>query len=263
MTLVFARRGAADLAPANSLAAIEQALRSGVDGVEVEVRLSRDAELVVIRDAHVSMASGARGLVNGSDTPGERVALVEDLTLAELKTLDIGGGRDGFSGTRIPTLAEVVDLLAGSDAHLVIDVKEDPQHNAGASPAAIAVAELVRKRHLHDRVTLTSTNHVSMAAISVAHPQLQVGLRHLVVMEESTEYAAGLGARSLHPISVGAAVGDVGGDNRTAMVCASTLVAAFWPVSEEEQLDQLFALGVDAVVTDSYQSALDRRGASE
>ncbi|GHD79425.1 glycerophosphoryl diester phosphodiesterase [Salinibacterium amurskyense] len=263
MTLVFARRGAADVAPENSLVAIEHALRDGVDGIEVEARLSRDAELVVIRDASVSVSSVAHdGAAKANDGAVEQRVLVEQLTLAELKTVDIGGRHDGCGGTRIPTLAEVFDLLAGSDAHLVVDIKEDPQHREGASPAAIAVAELVRKRDLHDRVTLTSTNHISMAAISVAHPKLQVGLRHLVVMEESAQYAAELGAGSLHPVSVGAAVGDVNDEERSVMVCASTLVAAFWPVSEEDQLDQLFELGVDAVVTDSYQSALTRRGAS-
>ncbi|MBH0109498.1 hypothetical protein I6E81_04910 [Salinibacterium sp. NG22] len=250
MTLVFARRGAADVAPENSLAAIEQSLRRGADGVEIDVRLSRDAELVALRGASVLY-------------DGQPKALVEELTLAELKTVDIGVGREGFAGTRIPTLAEVVELLAGSDAHLILDVKEDPQHSEGASPAAVAVAELVHKRRMHERVTITSTNHVSMAALAVAHPSLKIGLRHLVVMEEAASYAAAVGAIALHPIAVGAATGDVHGAQALGMmVCASTLVAEFWPVTEEEQLDQLFALGVDAVVTDSYQSALNRRGVS-
>ena len=162
MTLIIARRGAADVAPANSLAAIEQGIERGADGVEVEVRLSRDAELVVIREARMPFV-------------GPVPVPVEDLTLAELKTIDIGAEQQGFRGTRISTMAEIVDLLAGSEARLVIDVKEDPLHSEGATPTAIAVAELVRACQLHERATITSTNHSSMAALAIAHPQLQIG----------------------------------------------------------------------------------------
>ncbi len=249
MTLIIARRGAADVAPANSLAAIEQGIERGADGVEVEVRLSRDAELVVIREARMPFV-------------GPVLVPVDDLTLAELKTIDIGAEQQGFRGTRISTMAEIVDLLAGSEARLVIDVKEDPLHSEGATPTAIAVAELVRACQLHERATITSTNHSSMAALAIAHPQLQIGLRHLVAMEAAAGYAVKHGARSLHPIGVGAATADVSaaGEQNVAII-ASTLVAEFWPISEEEQLNQLFALGVDAVVTDSSGLALAQRKA--
>jgi len=92
--LVVAHRGAAMRLPENTLAAFDEALALGADGVECDVRLSADGVPVVVHDTTVDRTTDGSGPVAA-------------LSLAELKLLDAG------SGERVPTLAETIDLCRG------------------------------------------------------------------------------------------------------------------------------------------------------
>lgn len=103
MTLIYAHRGASGPYPENTLLAFERALRLGVAGIELDLRGSADGVPVVIHDAELSRTTDGQGLV--AETP-----------LAALRLLDAG------QGERIPTLAEVLDLV-GDAVHLDLEVK--------------------------------------------------------------------------------------------------------------------------------------------
>lgn len=109
---VVAHRGAHDLAPENSIAAIQRAIDLKCDFVEVDVRTSKDGKLVIIHDARVDAytADGSTGIV-------------AEMTLAELQEVDIGT-RIGpsWSNQRIPTLEEVVRLCKGKIG-IYLDIK--------------------------------------------------------------------------------------------------------------------------------------------
>ena len=60
-TLVFAHRGFGDLAPDNSLYAVERAIAAGMDGVDVDGQFTRDSELVIFHDLSVDRLTSARG----------------------------------------------------------------------------------------------------------------------------------------------------------------------------------------------------------
>jgi glycerophosphoryl diester phosphodiesterase len=87
-------RGASALAPENTLRAIELAIDFGLDLVEVDVYLSRDAELVVIHDEDLRRVA-------------RRPESVADLTTAELARVDLGHDQG------VPSLADVLDLAQG------------------------------------------------------------------------------------------------------------------------------------------------------
>ena len=94
-TLVFGHRGAKAYAPMNTIPSFELALAQGADGIELDVRLTRDGELVLMHDDSVDATTNGSG----------RVA---DLTLAEIQSLDAGAWfGEAFRGTRAPTLDEV------------------------------------------------------------------------------------------------------------------------------------------------------------
>ena len=97
---VLAHRGLCLVAPENTLAAFHQALDAGY-GFELDVYASKDGVPVVIHDPTVDRTTNGSGKV-------------ESMTLAELKQLDAGSGFDAkFAGQRIPTLDEVLALVAG------------------------------------------------------------------------------------------------------------------------------------------------------
>lgn len=100
-----------DPAPPNSLAAIEQAIVNGADVVEIDVHLTSDDELVIIHDATVDAATNGTGNVR-------------DMTLAELKALELDAGSWTGPVQRIPTLGEVLDLARGRIG-VLIETKTD------------------------------------------------------------------------------------------------------------------------------------------
>ncbi len=94
---VIGHRGAAAYAPENTLVSFMKAREMGADWFELDVRLSKDGEVVVMHDDTVDRTTNGHGYVR-------------DLTLHELKQLDAGAWKgEEFAGERIPTLAQCLD----------------------------------------------------------------------------------------------------------------------------------------------------------
>ncbi len=99
--IVFGHRGTTLQAPENTLPAFLWAMDHGADGIELDVKRTRDGVLVALHDR-----TTGRTTDDADDRP------VAELTLAELRELDAGiGFGDDFAGTRIPTLDEVFDAV--------------------------------------------------------------------------------------------------------------------------------------------------------
>jgi glycerophosphoryl diester phosphodiesterase len=105
MALVISHRGAGALAPENTLEGIRAAALCKADYVEVDVRLSRDGELVLMHDESVDRTTNGKGLV-------------EELDLKELKALRA-------HGQEIPTLGEALILAKELELGLVVEMKEE------------------------------------------------------------------------------------------------------------------------------------------
>ena len=104
--VLIAHRGAVGPGqPENTLAAIRQAIASGAEAIEIDLRGTKDGEIVVIHDATVDRTTNGSGAV-------------ADQTLAELRQLDAGRGE------RIPTYQEVLQLVSGTGIALLLDIKK-------------------------------------------------------------------------------------------------------------------------------------------
>ncbi len=109
--LVIAHRGFSAKYPENTLRSIREALKLPVDGVEVDVRRSRDGVLVLMHDEAVERTTNGRGLVGR-------------LSWAELRSLDAGAWMgEEFAGEPVPRLEEALSEVAGR-AVLHIEIKE-------------------------------------------------------------------------------------------------------------------------------------------
>ncbi len=106
---IIAHRGASYFEPENTLRAYKRAIEMGADFVELDVRLSKDGELIIMHDADVSRTTSGKGLV-------------KDLTMEELKDLDAG------KGEKVPTLEEVLGLVKNK-CGLVVEIKEPGTQN--------------------------------------------------------------------------------------------------------------------------------------
>ena len=91
-TKVWAHRGASGYAPENTLEAFEQAAKQKADGVELDVQLSKDGELVVIHDEIIDRVTDGKGKV-------------KDYTVRELKSFKANQTHPEYANSVIPTLA--------------------------------------------------------------------------------------------------------------------------------------------------------------
>jgi glycerophosphoryl diester phosphodiesterase len=156
--LVFAHRGGAKLAPENTLAAFDNALAHGADGLEIDVHLAADGVPVVIHDATL-------------DRTTDRTGPVGALTAAALAEVDAGyrfGPDAGYPfrnrACGIPTLDAVLSRYP--TARLIVEIKDStPQ-------AGRAVAVLVQARTAIDRVCVGSFHPAVVEAVRSADPAI-------------------------------------------------------------------------------------------
>lgn len=111
---VVSHRGAHDKFPENSLSAYQRAIDLGVDFVEVDIRTTRDGEIVSCHNAEIdAYTEGKSGKIN-------------DFSLKELKQIDIGIKRGSeWEKTQIPTLEEILQICQGK-CGIYLDLKEAP-----------------------------------------------------------------------------------------------------------------------------------------
>ncbi|MBN1658911.1 MAG: glycerophosphodiester phosphodiesterase [Anaerolineae bacterium] len=158
--LNFAHRGASYEAPANTLPAFLLAAEMGADGIEFDVQLSKDGEVVVIHDFTLDATT------NGSGPVAEH-------TLAELKMLDAGGWFDpDFAGQQIPTLQEVIDTV-GDCLLFNVEIKAAGLRDTGLVEA---VVRLIEENGLLERVVVSSFNPASLWRVRRQNPAIPIGL---------------------------------------------------------------------------------------
>jgi glycerophosphoryl diester phosphodiesterase len=126
--LRIGHRGAKAYEPENTLRSYKKALEIGVDAVELDVRKTKDNQLVVIHDADVKRTTNGKGLVN-------------ELTLEQIK------GFSAEKGEKIPTLKEALDFL-DKKVKILIELKETGVEEK--------VLSLVRENGLQKNVIITS-----------------------------------------------------------------------------------------------------------
>lgn len=144
--LTIGHRGVMGVEPENTLRSFLHAERSGMDVIALDVRLSKDGVLVVLRDPEVDRTTDGSGAV-------------ADLTLEELRALDAG------LGERVPVLDEV---LASVRAPLQVTVRD--------RAAADALADLVLRRDLTARVEVASRDDALLAGAARLVPGVRTSL---------------------------------------------------------------------------------------
>jgi glycerophosphoryl diester phosphodiesterase len=185
---VIGHRGAAGLAPENTLSAFARAWKIGVDAVELDVLLSADGEVVVHHDYRLKpeMTRLATGdWLNGATGP-----IIKNLTLAQLKTYDVGRlkpftaywrqypQQQPVDRERIPTLTEVITAfktLSNGASRLWIEIKtspEEPEISHSPEDVTEAVMEVLDSENVHDRVHILSFDWRALAHVHKIAPDI-------------------------------------------------------------------------------------------
>jgi glycerophosphoryl diester phosphodiesterase len=238
--LVVAHRGGSALAPENTMAAFDRAVSLGVDGLELDVRLSRDGVVMVHHD---------RDLGRTANATGPLAALTAD-ELARVDAAHAFGAPDGFPlrgrGIGIPRLADV--LARHRDVFVVIELKgRDP------AVARAAVAD-VRDADAADRVCFGGFARAPLAEVRRLAPEIATSAGR-----EETRlalYLSWIGARPPFARYRAFQIPECAGSTRVVsprfvrVAHRGGRAVQVWTVDRAEDMHRLFDWGVDAVITD-------------
>jgi glycerophosphoryl diester phosphodiesterase len=244
--LIFAHRGSSAVLPEHTLPAYLKALEEGADGVECDVRLTRDGHLVCVHDRRLDRTSNGKGRVSRH-------------TLAELDALEFGNWA-GLADTddppdpdraRLLTLDRLLGAVrdAGREVQVLVETKHPTSHGGDVERA---LAALLRRHGLEqprdsDRVAVTV---MSFSALAVRRMrELAPGLPTALLMEllpstlrGTLPFGARIAGPGIHLVKA-----------RPRLV--RTLQAAgnrvfVWTVNDPDEIDMLIDLGVDGIITD-------------
>ena len=232
--LIWAHRGASGHAPENTLPAFQLAADMGADGVELDVQLTRDGEIVVCHDETLDRTSGGKGRI-------------QDYTLAELKRLDFSNGNLAYEGVRIPTLEEVLKLLTPTRLTVNIEIKTGVVFYEGIEEKTL---NLVHGMNWDDRVIYSSFNHETLRTIRRLNPEAGTGVLYGDGLVNVVSYARSLGARALHPWFCNLQYPGFPEECRE-----NGMEINVWTVNSISQLQTCGRLGVHAVITNYPEKA--------
>lgn len=226
---IASHRGGGATAPENTIPAISAALAGGFDYVEVDVALTADGHPVLLHDRKVDRTTDGTGHL-------------ADLTLAEVRALDAGSWFDpAYAGTRIPTLAEFLDVLAAAGGRAIVELKG----TWDAAAVARAMDEIAA-RGLERSIALASFDARTLALCAT---ESEVVSRLLILKHLP------------HDVVTAAQQADVRGliVSRKAVLARPEIVdeihaagqrIVVYTLNEDAQWDEVTALGVDGIVTD-------------
>lgn len=224
-----AHRGYSTVAPENTLPAFAAALRAGATVVEFDVRVTRDGVPMVIHDRTVNRTTDGRGRV-------------WDLTSDEIAALDAGSWFGaGFTGLRVPSLAETLDLLAAGPAELLLEIK--PPATLDEVKSVIA---LLAERDLMGRTVVQSFDADVVRKVRDVAPEVRRGLLLFRFDTETVELSRELGVTYCNP-----SVDDVlhGAETMVALTAAGVGVMP-WTPNDMAQWRPLVDAGVAGLITD-------------
>ena len=222
------------MAPENTLAAFLLALQAGADGIELDVMLSRDKELVVIHDSTVDRTTDGSGKV-------------AEIPLAALRELD-AGARFGekFRGEKLPTLNEVFEAVGGK-MRINVELKNYAQPLDDLTSRVIALTE---RFHLADSVLLSSFNPINLSKARRQNPKIRRGL----LVSPGDRLMLGAGGRlfpyhALHPYYEDVTP-EMAADLRARGKQLNT-----WTVDDPQALLRLHSIGVDGIISNNPAAA--------
>lgn len=239
---VYAHRGYSGRYPENTMLAFKKAAETGCFGIELDVQLTKDGEIVIIHDEAVDRTTDHHGLV-------------KDFSLAELKTFNASAawkGRYGFEP--IPTLEEYCQWVKETGLVTNIEIKSGVYYYEDLEEKTL---EMVRRFGLEDRILFSSFNHSSITLLRRLAPDIPCGaLMEGAGIGNPGYYCQKYGYRYYHP-------GLKGISEETVRNCREhNVLLNVWTVNDMGTLELLYDYGCEGVFSNYpgiCQSWLDGR----
>lgn len=227
-TLIWAHRGASGYAPENTLVAFQKAIELKADGIELDVQMTKDGQLVIIHDETVNRVSNAKGWV-------------KDYTYEELRELNVNKKFPEYGKVTIPTLEEVYLLIKDTDLVINVELKNSVVFYQGLEER---VLQLTREMGLQERTIYSSFNHYSIMRIKGLDPYVETAFLYEDGYLDMPGYTAKHGVCALHP-----ALYHLQYPNLIEDCKARGITLRVWTVNEMQDMKSLCELGIEGIIT--------------
>ena len=238
-TLILGHRGACGYAPENTMEAFRLAVEMGADGIELDIHLTSDGQVVVCHDEKIDRTSNGQGEITS-------------YTLDELRALDFGYHfyNKERRGIKIPTLEEVFELVAPTNMIVNVEIKS-------SDPAIIPVChELVKRYGMQDRIIYSSFDHFQIERMKKHDPTTFIAPLYSFNMLNPWNYCLDIGAGASHPKHTQLRLNE----NYVKECHERGIRVHTWTANTEEDIRFLLDAGVDAIITNYPDIALKLRG---
>ena len=229
--LIYAHRGANKDSPENTLSAFKLARQQGADGIEMDVKLTADGEVVIMHDQTVDRTTDGHGLLR-------------NFRLADLRRLDAGAWFDvQFRGERVPRLAEVFETLKDT---ILYDV-ELTNYGTPFDSLLAKVLALIHRYGLERNVMVSSFNPLNVARFRIQAPAIPGGiiaLRGLPGALSRSIVGRWFAPRAVIPVYL-----DLTSEYIRRQKALGRMVIP-WTVNDAADMRRLVDWGVDGLITD-------------
>lgn len=230
MVQIFAHRGFSGYYPENTMLAFQKVAEETVaDGIELDIQLTKDGEIVIMHDEMLDRTTNGSGWL-------------KDHTLEELKMLSVGVNVKGFFPRQtIPTLREYFTWLKTTKLITNIELKTSYFEYEGIEEKLIA---MVKEFGLEDQIWYSSFNHYTVARIKKLMPEAKCGLLTDTWLMNIGEYAASQEAASVNARTYFCAKEGVAAD-----LHAHNIALQAWTPNDADMMQELVDAGVDVLIT--------------
>jgi glycerophosphoryl diester phosphodiesterase len=214
-------RGAKGYEPENTLISFQKALDMQVDGIELDVHLSADGELMVVHDETIDRTTNGKGFVN-------------KLSLRELKAFRINGEH------QIPTLKEVFDLV-NQDCFINIELKS---YDTTEKVVSLIEKYVAKKRWKYNRFLISSFDWNALQQVAFLNDKIPIGILTDTNLDLALAFAKFIQAKSIHPYF------HLLTKENTAQIQEKGFLIFPWTINEIEDIQKIKAFNVNGIITD-------------
>ena len=219
--LKIGHRGAKGYAPENTFVSFQKALDMKVDGIELDVHLSVDGEIIVIHDETIDRTTNGNGFVSA-------------FLLRELKAFHIDVNH------QIPTLKEVFDLV-NQDCFINIELKS---YEATEKVVSLVEKYVTKKGWKYDRFLISSFDWNALQQVAFLNDKIPIGVLTETDLDLALAFAKFIQAKSIHPHF------HLLTEENTAKMQEKGLQVFPWTINELEDIQKIKTFNVNGIITD-------------
>ena len=237
MVEIVAHRGSSGKFPENTMRAFIEAEKTQVDGIEMDVRFTKDKELVVIHDETVDRTTDGRGKVS-------------EYTLHDLKKLNAAANYSQYDKEEILTLKEYLDWASATNLTLYIELKYSKDTYQEYESDVLA---LLNEYDINDRLIISSFNPQGLKKLAKLAPELKLGLLYSKKIKHPDRYIKKLGIDYIHPSK------KITDKKLVKKALKNKIPIRVYTLNSEKEIKKYLKMNCSAIITDYPKRALSLR----